>query len=97
MILGIGDTEIDLSESLQITAEEYAEWQIQIDRIAVPSCILGLISKIRGCLKQPIGNENDGASKPIFVSDRRWKKLSGYCGRQPFSMDAIKLNELIVY
>ena len=25
------------------------------------------------------------------------KKLSGYCGRQPFSMDAIKLNELIVY
>ncbi len=75
MILGIGDTEIDLSESLQITAEEYAEWQIQIDRIAVPSCILGLISKIRGCLKQPIGNENDGASKPIFVSDRRWKKI----------------------
>lgn len=35
IILGIGNTGIDLSETLQITAEEYAEWQIQIDWITV--------------------------------------------------------------
>lgn len=75
MILGIDNMKVNLTENLQITVEEYAEWQIQIDRITVPSCILGLISKIRGWLKQPIGNENDEVSQPIYVSDRRWKKV----------------------
>lgn len=75
MILGIEDTEIGLSEALQITTEEYAEWQIQINRITVPYCILELISKVRGWLKRPIGNDNDEGPQPIYVSDRRWKKV----------------------
>lgn len=75
MILGIGETGRGLPEALQITAEEYAEWQIWIDRIKVPSYVLELISKIRGWLKQPIENDNDEVQQPIYVSDRRWKKV----------------------
>lgn len=75
MILGTDNMKVNLTENMQITAEEYVEWQIQIDRITVPSCILELISKIREWLKRPIGNENDEVSQLIYVSDRRWKKV----------------------
>lgn len=99
MIIETGNTEVAPAETLQITAEEYVEWQIKIDRITVSSSILELISKIRTWLKRPITNENekDGALQPLYVSDRRWKKSFGYCVRPLFSTDEIGSNDSIVF
>jgi len=58
----------------QITNEEYTDWQQRIAEIKVSQEVLGCITEIRKGLK---GVEVDGAEqhRPIYVSDRRWKKI----------------------
>jgi MoxR-like ATPase len=70
------DHEIDEVETdkWKIGNEEYAEWQREIGKVKVSHDVLACITEIRKGLK---GVEVDGAEqhRPVYVSDRRWKKI----------------------
>ena len=55
----------------QITPEVYAEWQTKILQVEIPDEILGYLSQLRKILAK---KDEDGNS--IYVSDRRWVKIS---------------------
>jgi MoxR-like ATPase len=62
-----------ISEELKITNEEYEKWQKDIDKVEVPPEVLEIIDVIRKMIV--IRNENNKDKEPIYVSDRRWKKI----------------------
>lgn len=73
MITSTSQMLLEVDRSLQITAEEYEQWQAEISNIEVESFVLDIIAKIREELTQINTNEED--SEMIIVSDRRWKKI----------------------
>lgn len=75
MIIKTEEAVTTVSSDLQITADEYAAWQAAIGAIFVGEDIVELIARIRTMLKQGIANEEKQGNKPIYVSDRRWKKI----------------------
>lgn len=60
---------------LQITENEYAEWQQQIKAISIPTDILDRITEIRQRLSSVEIPESD-LRRSIYVSDRRWKHIA---------------------
>ncbi len=73
MITSTSHMQIEIHRSLQITAEEYEQWQAEINSIEVEPFVLDIIAKIREELTQINTNEED--AEMIIVSDRRWKKI----------------------
>ena len=75
MILEIKNLYSDnLSDEIKITKAEYKKWQTKIDNIDVPKEVLELIHHIR--IKIEEYNENiSEEEKPLYISDRRWKKI----------------------
>ncbi|MEM6801827.1 MAG: AAA family ATPase [Bacteroidota bacterium] len=71
---GYVDEESLVDRDMRITDEEYEEWEKQIDEIEVPDHILGLIQHIRKILAQR--NVTADAARQIYVSDRRWRKIT---------------------
>jgi MoxR-like ATPase len=64
-----------VGDELKVGEEEYGRWQVEIARVALPTPVLEVMSRIRRRL-------NEGAASPegsdaIYVSDRRWKKVAG--------------------
>lgn len=57
-----------------ITADEYAEMQLQIAQVCVPREVLLAITTIRKSL-QDVAIEGQDVHRNIYVSDRRWKKV----------------------
>lgn len=66
---------VEVEEALRITPTEYASWQPTIDRVEVGGAILAMIARIRVLLKKGIPVDKEQAVAPIYVSDRRWKKI----------------------
>ena len=62
-----------ISEELKITNEEYEKWQKEINNVEVPPEVLEIIKVIRKMIV--IRNKNNKDKEPIYVSDRRWKKI----------------------
>lgn len=62
-----------IPEELKITNEEYEQWQKEIDKVEVPPEVLEIINVIRKMIV--IRNEKNKDKEPIYVSDRRWKKI----------------------
>ncbi|MFW5689757.1 MAG: AAA family ATPase [Spirochaetota bacterium] len=58
--------------SLRITDSEYRELRSAENSVSVPPNVIDLIASIRAALAEPA---DEGA--PIYVSDRRWKKITG--------------------
>ena len=58
---------------LQITPEEYAQWQKQIARVKVDKSVQASILYIRNRMKS-LRDERGEAEYSIYISDRRWKK-----------------------
>lgn len=66
------DTEVKIDETLQITHEEYLQWQSEIKKIEIPNEVLKVIAFVRYNIDQY--NQTEDVI-PIYVSDRRWKKV----------------------
>jgi MoxR-like ATPase len=73
MLLDDEKEDVDVTK-WQISKDEYEDWQQKIALVEVPNDILKSVTLIR---KGLAGAEVDGAEKhrPIYVSDRRWKKI----------------------
>lgn len=74
----LDETDMDtvpVSPHLQITENEYAEWQQQIKAISIPTDILDRITEIRQRLSSVEIPESD-LRRSIYVSDRRWKHIA---------------------
>ena len=74
----LDETDMDtvpVSPHLQITENEYAEWQQQIKAVSIPTEILDCITEIRQRLSNVEIPESD-LRRSIYVSDRRWKHIA---------------------
>ncbi|MBR5149246.1 MAG: AAA family ATPase, partial [Bacteroidaceae bacterium] len=60
-------------KELQITPEEYAEWQQQITQVKVDKSVQTSILYIRNRMKR-LKDEHGESEYSIYISDRRWKK-----------------------
>lgn len=60
--------------SLQISAEEYAEYSTLIDMVSVGADILQIIHTIR-CYIQRYNEKQEDPSRELYISDRRWRKI----------------------
>ncbi|GIW50644.1 MAG: ATPase [Anoxybacillus sp.] len=64
-----------VKEELKITDEEYKQWSKAIDKIVIPENVLNVIHVIRGYLDQH-NQKEENKNNPIYISDRRWKKIA---------------------
>lgn len=70
-----GTSAVDLAQIKEpITKEEYDLWGSQIDTVAIPQNIFEVIHVIRFYLTQH-NQKEENAEHPLYVSDRRWKKI----------------------
>ena len=60
-------------KELQITPEEYAEWQQQIAQVKADKSVQASILYIRNRMKR-LKDEHGESEYSIYISDRRWKK-----------------------
>lgn len=77
MIASTDESEPVVEETLQIDAAEYTLWQQQIAQVQIPYAVFEMIHVLRDEIEQynlKLQNEG-GVSTPLYVSDRRWKKL----------------------
>ena len=75
MLLDKGEAEnCTIDKDVQITNEEYAEWQKQIAEIELSKEILKAVNNIRHALRT-VNVEGDEELHNIYISDRRWKKI----------------------
>ena len=68
------DGDMEVAEGLQISDEEYCQWNKAIDTVAVSEEVLRIINVIRksiGCVTIAQTDERHN----VYVSDRRWKKI----------------------
>lgn len=75
MITGRTETSVTIDPALTIMADEYAQWQPQIETVAVDDSIIEIISRIRTLLRKGISTDRESEPQPVYVSDRRWKKI----------------------
>ena len=68
------DENICLPDGLQISNEEYAQWNEAISGIGVPESVLKCINVIRKSLTSVVVAQTDERHN-VYVSDRRWKKI----------------------
>ena len=68
------DEDIKVADGLQITDEEYCQWNKAIDTVAVSEEVLRIINVIRKSLGSVTIAQNDERHN-VYVSDRRWKKI----------------------
>ncbi len=63
-----------VEETLKITDEEYKEWSKQIDKIEIPLYVFNVIHVIRHYINE-YNQEEENQQNPIYISDRRWRKI----------------------
>jgi MoxR-like ATPase len=68
------DGDIEVKDGLQITGEEYREWDKTINTLTVSEEVLRIINVIRKSLGSVTIAQTDERHN-VYVSDRRWKKI----------------------
>lgn len=74
MLLEDGDEDVSIPKKLQITNAEYAEWHKGIGKVGISKDALHVIHQIRKSL-QSVAIDGTDERRPVYVSDRRWKKI----------------------
>lgn len=69
-----------------ITAEEYAEWSDNINKIGVKENVLDVISVVRKSLRT-VNVDEAAERRNIYVSDRRWKNIMRLLRTSAFMQD----------
>ncbi len=69
-----------------ITAEEYAEWSENINKIGVKEDVLNVISVVRKSLRT-VNVDEAAERRNIYVSDRRWKNIMRLLRTSAFMQD----------
>lgn len=64
---------VTINENDKITNEDYKKWQTSISNVKISDEALNVINVIRNYIVK-FNNKKD-TKKPIYVSDRRWKKI----------------------
>jgi MoxR-like ATPase len=64
-----------IDAELKVTQEEYHEWQHAIAGITVPESVLSALTHLRRRIGQVNAERSDQGESPIYISDRRWKKM----------------------
>ena len=75
-----------VKNSNAITAEEYAEWSENINKIGVKEEVLDVISVIRKSLRA-VNVDEAAERRNIYVSDRRWKNIARLLRTSAFMQD----------
>ena len=63
-----------VEEDLQISNDEYQQWQQQVSRVTVPADVLHAITQIRRALRA-VTTDDAAERREVYVSDRRWKNI----------------------
>ena len=83
------ENENPVAASLQVTDEEYQQWQVDIGKITLPDAVFELIYQLRQQL--------DLLPSAPYVSDRRWKSNPSAAGQRPVQRrDAVAPIDLIL-
>ncbi len=86
MLLEVKSEERRVKNSNAITAEEYAEWSENINKIGVKEEVLDVISVIRKSLRA-VNVDEAAERRNIYVSDRRWKNIARLLRTSAFMQD----------
>ena len=86
MLLEVKNEERRVKNSNAITAEEYAEWSENINKIGVKEEVLDVISVIRKSLRA-VNVDEAAERRNIYVSDRRWKNIVRLLRTSAFMQD----------
>ena len=86
MLLEVKSEERRVRNSNAITAEEYAEWSENINKIGVKEEVLDVISIIRKSLRA-VNVDEAAERRNIYVSDRRWKNIARLLRTSAFMQD----------
>lgn len=86
MLLEVKSEERRVRNSNAITAEEYAEWSENINKIGVKEEVLDVISVIRKSLRA-VNVDEAAERRNIYVSDRRWKNIARLLRTSAFMQD----------
>jgi MoxR-like ATPase len=97
MISSTDESEPVVDESLQITDEEYIQWEKEIAAVKIHYSIFEIIHALKDKIEQynlQVQNEG-GISAPLYVSDRRWKKMIKLLKTSAFlnGSDTIRLSD----
>ena len=68
------EEDISIAEDIQISNQEYLQWNDNINSISVPECVLKCINVIRKSITSVTITQTDERHN-VYVSDRRWKKI----------------------
>ena len=83
--------------ALQITGEEYDDWQLKIKEIGIDEIVKKSILYIRQHLKH-ISYGNGEVQRAIYVSDRRWKKIVNLLRTSAFfhNRSTVQLSDIVL-
>ena len=80
------DNDIEIGDGLQITDEEYRQWNEAINKVGVSEEVLRIINVVRKSLGSITIAQTDERHN-VYVSDRRWKKIVRLLRTSAFAHD----------
>jgi MoxR-like ATPase len=75
----------------KITGDDYETWSAEIDNIEIPENVFHVIHYIRGYIEQHNQNQ-ENAENQIYVSDRRWRKITRLLRTSAFLNDRTEVD-----
>lgn len=91
MISSTRDTEPDIPEKLAIGHEEYCVIQTETEKTTLHYTFFELIHTIKRTAEQ-YNTQRDAALPPIYISDRRWKKIVGLLRTSAYLNESSTIN-----